>query len=466
MKMRKVWAMLTAGAMCFGLMAGCSNDAGTDSQAPDDGDTQQSQPAGDEQSQAPAGEAGGTFTLGVIGPLTGSNAIYGTNVANAAQIAVDEINALGGDIQFKLISEDDTGDAETAANAYNTLMDQGMQILLGTVTTGPALNVVPLTYEDRVFTLTPSGSGDDVIEGNDNVFQVCFTDSNQGTRSAQYINENFEDPKIAIIYRNDDAYSQGIRDNFVAEAESRGMSVVYEGTFTEANQTDFNNQLTGAQSAGADLIFLPIYYEPASVILTQANAMGYEPTFFGVDGMDGILGVKGFDTSLAEGVYLLTPFSADAEDEATQNFVAEYESRFGETPNQFAADAYDGVYIIYEAIKAAGVTAIVATADDQVPDHVEAGAAAAGRGLRRKAGRWPPPSTWRCRARAPMAPRHGSTGTIEGRGAARSPTPLPGCCAKPPCQLRPMRRKERRRHPCSSGWRPSCAPGFPPCKGR
>ena len=199
MKMRKVWAMLTAGAMCFGLMAGCSNDAGTDSQAPDDGDTQQSQPAGDEQSQAPAGEAGGTFTLGVIGPLTGSNAIYGTNVANAAQIAVDEINALGGDIQFKLISEDDTGDAETAANAYNTLMDQGMQILLGTVTTGPALNVVPLTYEDRVFTLTPSGSGDDVIEGNDNVFQVCFTDSNQGTRSAQYINENFEDPKIAII---------------------------------------------------------------------------------------------------------------------------------------------------------------------------------------------------------------------------------------------------------------------------
>ena len=357
MKMRKVWAMLTAGAMCFGLMAGCSNDAGTDSQAPDDGDTQQSQPAGDEQSQAPAGEAGGTFTLGVIGPLTGSKAIYGTNVANAAQIAVDEINALGGDIQFKLISEDDTGDAETAANAYNTLMDQGMQILLGTVTTGPALNVVPLTYEDRVFTLSPSGSGDDVIEGNDNVFQVCFTDSNQGTRSAQYINENFEDPKIAIIYRNDDAYSQGIRDNFVAEAESRGMSVVYEGTFTEASQTDFNVQLAGAQSAGADLLFLPIYYTPASVILTQANAMGYAPTFFGVDGMDGILTAENFDASLAEGVYLLTPFSADSEDEMTQNFVAEYQDRFGEIPNQFGADAYDAIYTLYQAIQAAGATA-------------------------------------------------------------------------------------------------------------
>lgn len=305
--------------------------------------------------------ASGTFTLGVIGPLTGGAAIYGTNVANAAQIAVDEINALGGDIQFELISEDDVNDAETSVNAYNTLMDQGMQILIGTVTTTPALSVMPLAYEDRVFALTPSASGDDVIEGNDNVFQVCFTDSNQGSRSAQYIDENFEGAQIAIIYKNDDQYSQGIRDNFVAEAESRGMSIVYEGTFNESTQTDFSVQLTAAQAAGADMIFLPIYYTPASVILTQANAMGYDPTFFGVDGMDGILTVDGFDTSLAEGVYLLTPFSADAEDEATQNFVAEYESRYNATPNQFAADAYDAVYIIYEAIQAAGVTADMST---------------------------------------------------------------------------------------------------------
>ena len=364
MKKKNLAALLMAGAMCFGLLAGCGN--GNDNPPADNSQSgaQESQAAEDDtQSQAPAGEAGGTFTVGVIGPLTGGAAIYGTAVANAAQIAVDEINALGGDIQFKLISEDDTNDAETSVNAYNTLMDQGMQILLGTVTTTPALAVVPYAYEDRVFTLTPSGSGDDVIEvnDNDNVFQVCFTDSNQGTRSAQYMDENFEDLKIAVIYKNDDQYSQGIRDNFVAEAESRGMEIVYEGTFNDSTSTDFNNQLTGAQSAGANMIFLPIYYDPASIILTQANAMGYEPTFFGVDGMDGILSVKGFDTSLAEGVYLLTPFSADAQDEATQAFVAEYESRFGETPNQFAADAYDGIYIIYEAIQAAGVTADMST---------------------------------------------------------------------------------------------------------
>ena len=321
------------------------------------GDSSNADSTGETSTEENSGASGTAFKVGVIGPMTGGAAIYGTCVANSAQIAVDEITALGGDIQFELMVEDDVNDAETSLNAYNALMDDGMQILVGTVTTTPALNVVPQAYEDRVFTITPSASGDDVIENNDNVFQICFTDSNQGSRSAQYINEHFPDAKIAIIYKNDDQYSIGIRDNFKAEADARGMSVVYEGTFTEASQTDFNVQLAAAQSAGADLLFLPIYYTPASVILTQANAMGYAPTFFGVDGMDGILTAENFDASLAEGVYLLTPFSADAEDEMTQNFVAEYQDRFGEIPNQFGADAYDAIYTLYQAIQAAGVTA-------------------------------------------------------------------------------------------------------------
>ena len=348
MMKKKLLALLTASVMVLSLAA-CGGDSGTTDDTSGTDDT--------------AGTDGSAFKIGVIGPLTGNNAIYGTCVANSAQIAVDEINALGGDIQFELLTADDVSDAETSVNAYNNLMDQGMQLLVGTVTTGPALSVAPLTYEDRVFMLTPSASGDDVIENNDNVFQICFTDSNQGTRSAQYIDENFENPKIGIIYRNDDQYSQGIRDNFVAEAETRGLEIVYQGTFTEASQTDFNVQLTAAQAAGADLLFLPIYYTPASVILTQANAMGYAPTFFGVDGMDGILTAEGFDASLAEGVYLLTPFSADAEDEMTQNFVTTYQEQYGEIPNQFGADAYDAVYTLYQAIQAAGVTADMSAAD-------------------------------------------------------------------------------------------------------
>ena len=236
---------------------------------------------------------------------------------------------------------------------------------MGTVTTQPALSVVPLSYEDRVFTLTPSASGDDVISinDNDNVFQICFTDSNQGSRSAQYIDENFDSPKIAIIYKNDDQYSIGIRDNFKAEADSRGMDIVYEGTFTEASQTDFNVQLAGAQSAGADLLFLPMYYDAASLILTQANNIGYAPKFFGVDGMDGILTLDGFDKSLAEGVLLLTPFNTDAQDEKTQSFVSKYNEKYGETPNQFAADAYDCVYAIYQALTESGVASDASASD-------------------------------------------------------------------------------------------------------
>ena len=188
---------------------------------------------------------------------------------------------------------------------------------------------------------------------------MCFTDPNQGSASADYISAHTDlGSKVAIIYKNDDNYSKGIHDTFVAEAAVKNVEVVYEGTFDDSNAQDFSVQLGQAQDAGADIVFLPIYYDPASLILTQANQMGYKPTFFGVDGMDGILTLEGFDTSLAEGVYLLTPFSADAEDELTVNFVNAYKEKCGgEIPNQFAADAYDCVYAIAQACEAAGVTA-------------------------------------------------------------------------------------------------------------
>ena len=298
---------------------------------------------------------GETFKIGGIGPLTGGAAIYGNAAMNGAQIAVDEINALGG-VQFEFNAQDDTGVAETSVNAYNSLKDWGVQAIIGTVTTAPCISVSAEAYSDRIFMLTPSASSTDVIADKDNMYQVCFTDPNQGIASADYMAENYPDAQIAIIYKNDDAYSQGIRDTFASEAEAKGLTVVYEGTFTEDTQTDFSVQVAAAQAAGADMVFLPIYYTPASVILTQANAIGYEPTFFGVDGMDGILSVEGFDASLAEGVMLLTPFSADAEDERTQNFVAAYNDLYGETPNQFAADGYDAMYILYAALQEAGCT--------------------------------------------------------------------------------------------------------------
>ena len=350
---KKFFAMVLTLAMVLSLAACGGNDTASDDTASTDSATEED-----------AGSASGAaFKIGTIGPLTGDTAIYGTAVANGAKIAVDEINAAGGDIQFEIKSEDDVADGETSVNAYNTLMDWGMQLLVGPTTTGAAVAVSSVVNSDRTFMLTPSASSTDVIDGKDNVFQVCFTDPNQGTGAADYIAENMPDAKVYVLYQNDSAYSQGIRDTFVAEAEVKGVNVVDEGTFTKDTATDFSVQLTAAQSAGADTLFLPFYYQEASVVLKLASQMGYAPTFFGVDGMDGILTMPNFDTSLAEGVMLLTPFSADADDERTQNFVATYQEQFGETPNQFAADAYDAVYILKTALEAAGCTPDMSAAD-------------------------------------------------------------------------------------------------------
>ncbi len=351
--MKKILAVLLAALMLFTLAAcgGGSEDETTTSAA----DTS--------ATGTTAGTDTLTFKIGGIGPTTGGAATYGNAVKNGAQIAVDEINALEGDIKFELNFQDDEHDAEKSVNAYNNLKDWGMQILLGTVTSTPCIAVAAETYADRIFQLTPSGSSTDILTGKDNVFQVCFTDPNQGTASAQYIVDNALATKVAVIYKNDDAYSKGIYDTFAAKAEELGLEIAYAGTFTKDTATDFSVQLGEAQKAGADLLFLPIYFENAATILKQADSMGYEPTVFGVDGMDGILTLEGFDTTLAEGVFLLTPFSADATDDLTVNFVTKYKDLYNEVPNQFAADAYDGIYIIYEAIKKAGVTADMSAED-------------------------------------------------------------------------------------------------------
>lgn len=293
--------------------------------------------------------------IGGTGPLTGGAAIYGMAAKQGAEIAVEEINALGG-IQFELRYEDDAHDAEKAVNAYNILKDWGMQISLGSVTSTPGVATSALNFEDRIFALTPSASSTSVIEGKDNVFQMCFTDPNQGSASAQYISENKLGEKIAVIYKNDDVYSLGLYETFKAKAEELGLNIVSATTFTSDSQNDFSVQIADAKKNEADLIFLPMYYEAASLILSQAAAADYAPKYFGVDGMDGILSLENFDTSLAEGVMLLTPFSADAEDEATVNFVKKYSEKYGEIPNQFAADAYDCIYALYQACIDANIT--------------------------------------------------------------------------------------------------------------
>ena len=334
--MKKVLCLIAAVVMMAAAFAGCTAE-------------QAAAPAASDSS-AKAIKIGGT------GPLTGGAAIYGMAVKQAAEIAVEEVNALGG-LQFELKYEDDAHDAEKAVNAYNALKDWGLQISFGAVTSKPCEAIASEHFADRIFALTPSASSAAVTDGKDNVFQMCFTDPNQGLASAQYIVDNNLGSKVAVIWKNDDVYSKGVYETFTAKAKELGLEIVSDTTFTEDSQNDFSVQLTDAQNAGADIVFLPMYYTPASLILTQANAKGYAPKFFGIDGMDGILTLENFDTSLAEGVMVLTPFSADAQDEKTVSFVTKYKEKYGEIPNQFAADAYDCVYAVYQACTAAGVTA-------------------------------------------------------------------------------------------------------------
>ncbi len=310
-----------------------------------------------------------TFKIGGIGPMTGAAATYGAAVENGIQLAVDEINAEGGingtKIEFKM--EDDEHDAEKSVNAYNTLKDWGMQMLVGTVTSAPCIAVEAEAANDNMFLLTPSATAIDSIAG-ENAFRVCFSDPAQGTKSAQYIGENKIATKVAVIYDGSDPYSSGIYESFQAEAENQGLEVVAAEAFTADSKTDFKVQLQKAKDGGAELVFLPVYYQEAALILQQAKDLDFAPKFFGCDGLDGLLSVENFDTSLAEGVMLLTPFAADAKDEKTQKFVSAYKEAFdNQIPIQFAADAYDAVYAIKLAAEDAGLTP-----DMEISDMCEA----------------------------------------------------------------------------------------------
>lgn len=328
--MKKLFSYLLVGVLALGCLAGCGGSAsGSD-----------------------------VFKIGAIGPLTGGAAAYGDAVNKGAQLAVDEINAAGGingvKIEFRM--EDDEHDAEKAINAYNILKDWDMQMLVGTVTSAPCIAVEAEASNDNMFLLTPSGTAVDCISGS-NAFRLCFSDPAQGTKSAEFIGANKLASKVAIIYDSSDPYSSGICESFKAEAANQGIEVVASEAFTSDSKTDFKVQLQKAKDSGAELLFLPIYYSEASLILQQANEMGFAPKIFGCDGLDGILGVKNFDLKLAEGVMLLTPFAADAQDTLTKNFVTSYAEKYnGEVPMQFAADAYDAVYAIKAAIEKSGAT--------------------------------------------------------------------------------------------------------------
>ena len=339
--MKKVLAMLMAALMVAAMFTGCSS----------------SKPATETTAAAAdASAAAGTVKIGMSGPLTGGASAYGLAMKAGMEVAVEEINAKGG-LQIEFNAQDDEADGEKAVSAYNVLKDWGMQVMAGQVTTGSALAVAPESTADNMFNLTPSASAESLALSGANIFQMCFTDPNQGASAAELVSTKALGTKVGVIYDSSDDYSSGLYKGFSDKAAELGLEIVATTSFTADNKADLSTQVTQCQDAGADLVFLPIYYTEAAQILSYANKIGYAPKFFGCDGMDGILTVEGFDTTLAEGLVLMTPFDANASDEATQSFVAKFKEKMnGLVPNQFAADGYDVIYALYNAMTAAGVT--------------------------------------------------------------------------------------------------------------
>lgn len=348
-KLTKLLSLVLCLAMLFSLAACASKDDTTTDTSSDTSDT------ADTTDTTSDGEK--TVRLGLIGPMTGDNANYGTSTRDGAQIAVDEINEAGGvnGYTFVLDTQDSQGDPDSAVSAYGKLMDSGMNVSLGCVLSGEAQSVITAAVEDGILIVTPTSSAVACIEGNPNAFRVCFNDAAQGTASADYIADNNLGTKIAVFYQSDIDYSAGLYETFQAEAANRGLEIVEEQTFTAGSNTDFSTQINAIRDSGCELVFLPIYAAEAATFLTQAAGKLDGITFFGCDGMDGIQ-TKVSDTSLIEGLMMLTPFAADAEDAATQSFVEKYVPVHGTEPDQFAADGYDAVYIVKAAMEQCGKT--------------------------------------------------------------------------------------------------------------
>ena len=293
------------------------------------------------------------YVIGVSGPLTGGAAVYGVAVQNSAQMAVDEINAAGGlnGIKFKLVMLDDKHDAANISTNYSSLLEGGMQLSLGTVTTQPALEFKNLSADDNVFFLTPSASGD-AVPANENGYQMCFADGNQGKVAAEFVNANFAGQTIGACYKSDEAYSKGIFDQFKANLDD--SVTVIETTFTEANATDFSTQIDTLKDC--TFIFMPTYYTPASLFMTQAkDILAADAVYYGCDGFDGIDNIEGFDiTTIPQAVTMLSHFNSKATDGVAKEFIDKYVAQYGaETLNQFGASAYDCVYALYGAMEKA-----------------------------------------------------------------------------------------------------------------
>lgn len=364
---KKVLATLLAASMTAAL-AGCgSSDATTASTTDSSSDTTaESTDTADtttETSSDSAAASGDTITLGVIGPMTGSLAVYGTHVSNGAELAVEQINEAGGisvggkTYTLTTESKDDQGDSTECLNSMNALISDGIQLVIGSATSGCTSAITSVANSEGVCLITPSGTADSLTTAMDYVFRTCFKDSFQGKLAAQYAKDNGY-TKVGIVYCSADTYSAGLRDAFTAACGDLGLEIVAEESVASMTEVDYSNQFNKMVSAGAELVFTPFYYDVMGPYLVpQARQAGFDGILLGADGVDNTETTipDGVDLSVYNNVMFVNHYSTElATSDVSSNFVETYEAKYGETPNNFDALGYDAVLVYKDAIEAAG----------------------------------------------------------------------------------------------------------------
>ena len=308
-------------------------------------------------------EGGGTITLGMIGPLTGSLAVYGTHIEKGVKLAIEEINAAGGvtlsdgTYQLAVETKDDQGDSTECVNAINALISDGVGLVVGSATSGCTSAITSIANSEGVVLITPSGTADSLTTTMDYVFRTCFRDSFQGELAAQYaLDEGYT--KVGIVYCSADTYSAGLRDAFVAACGKLGLEIVAEESVATMTEVDYTNQFNKMVSSGAELVFTPFYYDVMGPYLVpQARSAGFTGVLLGADGVDNTETTipAGADLSVYNDVMFVNHYATElATSDVSANFVASYQAKYGETPNNFDALAYDAVYVYKAAMEACG----------------------------------------------------------------------------------------------------------------
>lgn len=348
-------------AALFGLVAAALFTLGCEKKKPDT-PTTPTTPTTSTTPEATPPQDADTILLGEVGSLTGSEATFGLSTKNGVQMALDEVNAKGGitvDGKAKKVAVrvyDDQGKPEEAANAVTRLINQDkVAVILGEVASSNSLAMAPKAQAAQVPMVTPSSTNPKVTEVGDYIFRVCFIDPFQGTVMSKFTLDRLKLKKVAILKDNKSDYSLGLSQFYTEHFTKNGGTIVAEEAYSKGD-TDFRGQLTKIKSTKPDAIYVPGYYTDVGVIARQAKELGLAVPLLGGDGWES---EKLFELggSAIDGSYFSNHYSTDDPTPRVQEFIKNYEAKYGAKPDSLGALGYDAAMVAMEAIKRAGTTA-------------------------------------------------------------------------------------------------------------